>query len=258
MVRLSVVGPRRARRAWGAARWLAPCAGRAGGLACRWQPGRAGTETGELTANPEGGRRDTLGAGAGPASGRIRSPAIVPAGIATPNARDRHLLWARRYQDRCPTSELTQPAGGQAGLAGCRRVAARLLQDPVSEFENLRDRMGRLYDQTAPQRPGQSPVEPDIEVDETEEFYLVKAELPGITRDNVELQVDEHSLSITGSVREEQGEHLMHRRAGRFFYRTVLPRDIDTDKVQATMKEGILTIRLPKTKQATRRVQIRA
>jgi Hsp20/alpha crystallin family len=73
-------------------------------------------------------------------------------------------------------------------------------------------------------------VEPDIKVDETEEFYLVKAELPGITRDHVELQVDEHSLSNTGSVREEQGEHLMHRRAGRFFYRTVLPRDIDTDK----------------------------
>ena len=65
-------------------------------------------------------------------------------------------------------------------------MAARLLQDPVSEFENLRDRMGRLYDQTAPHGPGQSPVEPGIEVDETEEFYLVKAELPGITRDNVD------------------------------------------------------------------------
>jgi len=132
------------------------------------------------------------------------------------------------------------------------------LWDPVSEFEYLRDRMGRLYDQITQQGPDQSPWQPDIEVDETEEFYLVKAELPGITRENVELQVDEHSLSITGSVREEQSEHTMHRRTGRFFYRTVLPRDIDTDKVQANMKEGILTIRLPKTKQATRRVQIRA
>jgi HSP20 family protein len=101
-------------------------------------------------------------------------------------------------------------------------------------------------------------VEPDIEVDESEEFYLVKAELPGITRDNVELQVDEHRLSITGSVREEQGEHLMHRRAGRFFDRTVLPRDIDTDKVQATMKEGDPDDPPPEDKQATRRVQIRA
>ncbi len=130
--------------------------------------------------------------------------------------------------------------------------------DPVSEFEYMRERMGRLYDQIAQQGPDQSPWQPDIEVDETEEFYLVKAELPGITRENVELQVDEHSLSITGSIREEQSEHTMHRRAGRFFYRTVLPRDIDTEKVQANMREGILTIRLPKTKQATRRVQIRA
>ena len=44
----------------------------------------------------------------------------------------------------------------------------------------------------------------------------------------------------------------------RFSHRTVLPRDIDTDKVQATVKEGILTIRLPELKQATRRMQIRA
>ena len=70
--------------------------------------------------------------------------------------------------------------------------------------------------------------------------------------------MDEHSLSIAGSVPEEQSEQTMHRRAGRFFYRTVLPRDIDTDKVQANTRDGILTIRLPKTKQATRRVQIRA
>jgi HSP20 family protein len=130
--------------------------------------------------------------------------------------------------------------------------------DPGSEVEYLRERMGRLYEQLTPQWPEQSPWQPDIEVDETEEFYLVKAELPGITRENVELQVDEHSLSITGSLREEDSEHVMRRRMGRFFYRTALPRDIDTEKVQATMKEGILTIRLPKTKQATRRVQIRA
>jgi len=73
-----------------------PGAGRAGGLACRRQPGRADAETGELTANPESGRSDTLGVGAGPASGPIRSPALEPAGIATPNTRDRQLLSARR------------------------------------------------------------------------------------------------------------------------------------------------------------------
>ncbi len=132
------------------------------------------------------------------------------------------------------------------------------LWDPASEFDYLRDRIGRLYDQFTQQGQDRSPWQPDIEVDETEEYYLVKAELPGITRENVELQVDEHSLSIAGSVPEEHNEQTMHRRAGRFFYRTVVPRDIDTDKVQANMREGILTIRLPKTKQATRRVQIHA
>jgi len=82
------------------------------------------------------------------------------------------------------------------------------LWDPVSEFDYLRERMGRLYEQISQQGPEQSPWQPDIEVDETEEFYLVKAELPGITRDNVELQVDEHSLAITGSLREDEVERM--------------------------------------------------
>ena len=106
--------------------------------------------------------------------------------------------------------------------------------------------------------PGIRRGSPDIGVEETGEFYLVKAELPGITRANVELQVDEHSLSITGAIRDEQDEQVMHKRTGRFFYRTIVPRDINTDKVEAHMKEGVLTIRLPKTKQAAKRVQIRA
>ena len=133
------------------------------------------------------------------------------------------------------------------------------LWDPFSEFEYLKERMGRLYEQISHQGPEQSPWQPEIEVDETEEFYLVKAELPGFTRENVELQVDEHSLSITGSLHDGKNEEqVMGWRKGRFYYRTVLPRDIDTEKVKATMKEGILAINLPKTKQATRRIQVRA
>ena len=53
------------------------------------------------------------------------------------------------------------------------------LWDPASEFDYLRDRMGRLYDQFTQQGHDQSPWQPDIEVDETEEYYLIKAELPG-------------------------------------------------------------------------------
>ena len=69
--------------------WARDGPGALGVLRGGW-PG--GGRAGGLTAHPEGGRSDTLGVGAGPASGRILSPAIVPAGIATPNARDPHLL----------------------------------------------------------------------------------------------------------------------------------------------------------------------
>lgn len=54
-----------------------------------------------------------------------------------------------------------------------------------------------------------------------------------------------------------QYEQVMHRRTGRFFYRTVLPSGINTDKAEARMKDGVLTIRRPKAEQAAKRVQIR-
>jgi hypothetical protein len=82
------------------------------GLACQWQLDRVGTAIEELTANPEGGRSGTLGVGAWPASGRIRSPAIVPADIATPSARSAPAVGHRSTGTVAPYPNLpSQPAG---------------------------------------------------------------------------------------------------------------------------------------------------
>jgi HSP20 family protein len=147
-------------------------------------------------------------------------------------------------------------------------------RDPFTEFETLWDRMNRLFTGRLYERGGelgteQSPWVPEIEVDETQERYLVKAELPGVQRDDIELQVDEHSLSVSGGLKHEsrqtqpqhaqQDQHaqILHRRAGRFYYRTALPRDVNIDAVTATMRDGVLTIGLPKTKQASHKVAIK-
>lgn len=65
--------------------------------------------------------------------------------------------------------------------------------------------------------------------------------------------------SEDGVAHGDHGEQVTHRHAGRFFDRTMLPSDTDTDtdKAGARMKDGVLTIRLPKAKQAARRLQIR-
>lgn len=138
-----------------------------------------------------------------------------------------------------------------------------MFRDPFTEFENLWDRMQRLYFGRLSERgmseygAEQAPWVPEVEVDETEERYTVKAELPGVQHNDVDLQVDEHNLSISGGLQQEQQEgRYLYRRAGRFFYRTALPRDADTDKVSAAMRDGVLTIVLPKLKQASRRVTI--
>ena len=127
-----------ARRAWGAAGWLTPV--EAGpGARLPVELGRVGAAIGELTANPEGGRSGTLGVGAGPASDRIRSPAIVPADIATPNARSAPAVGID-LPGPLPRIR-TYPASRRAGgLAECRRVVARLLGGPV---QGLRIRSAR-------------------------------------------------------------------------------------------------------------------
>src|SRR3954454_18854441 len=133
---------------------------------------------------------------------------------------------------------------------------SRHMMDPFREFEEMWDRIGRQfmspifdrYLETGGEQQANSWT-PLIEVEETDEAYLVKAELPGLKREDIDLQVDEHTLSIAGEVRPEQHEkgQVLQRRSGRFFYRTALPRDVETDNVKAQMREGVLNIRIPKT-----------
>ncbi len=99
---------------------------------------------------------------------------------------------------------------------------------------------------------------PAAESDETDDAYLVRAELPGMKREDVEVE-----LRITGGVKEEdkgEGEGKpLRRRHGKFAYRTNLPADADADKIDAQLADGILTVRVPKAAQArSRRIEIKS
>jgi HSP20 family protein len=137
--------------------------------------------------------------------------------------------------------------------------------DPFAEFEDLYDRMGRLMG-TAFDGPAREAAAlawaPLADVSETEDAYLVEAELPGVKRDQVSVEVSGGDLVISGEVTGRQREGLLRRstrRYGRFEYRVMLPGDVDPDKVSASLSDGVLAVRVPKAETARpRRIEITA
>jgi HSP20 family protein len=100
---------------------------------------------------------------------------------------------------------------------------------------------------------------PETDVVETEKEIRVVAEMPGLKRDNIEIDVENNILTIRGEKREERTEgeqgrwHLAERRYGTFSRSFVLPRDVDAENIQASFQDGVLTVSVPKSEKARRR-----
>jgi HSP20 family protein len=105
---------------------------------------------------------------------------------------------------------------------------------------------------------------PPVNVREDEDALYVEAELPGLTRDEIQLSVENGVLTITGEKREERTEgkpegevHVFERRYGRFERRLTLPTNVDAEKIRARYENGVLGVTLPKTEEAKpRQIQI--
>lgn len=120
------------------------------------------------------------------------------------------------------------------------------------EFEELYNRMERLLE-SAVGEPIISPVAwtPFADLLEDEQSYIVEAELPGMSKDDINIQVNGNELVISGNVEEEEKEgvraHRRRRRYGEFEYRTMLPGKIDAEGVRAKLDNGVLTVTAPKS-----------
>jgi HSP20 family protein len=125
--------------------------------------------------------------------------------------------------------------------------------DPFGEFNQLWNRMGQIFE-----RGGPEGWVPAVETEETDEAYVVRAELPGMKSDDVNIELRGNELRITGEVTEETSGKTLRHRHGKFAYRTTLPADADADKIDAQLADGILTLRLPKATEAqTRKIEIK-
>jgi HSP20 family protein len=130
------------------------------------------------------------------------------------------------------------------------------------EFEELYDRMGRLLE-TAFGEPAATPMAwtPLADVSEDDTSYIVEVEVPGMSKDDIDIQVNGNEMIISGHVEKEEKEgvraHRRMRRYGQFEYRTLLPGDIETEGVRAKLDNGVLTVTAPKSAEdQPRRVSI--
>jgi HSP20 family protein len=121
---------------------------------------------------------------------------------------------------------------------------------PFREAVSLRDAMDRLFEDSVitPKNLGQVP---KIDIKETKDSVIVKAELPGIEEDKVEVEIMDNVMTISGEkaeekVEDEAGYYYKESHSGSFARSFSLPADVLAEKASADMENGVLTISVPK------------
>ena len=127
---------------------------------------------------------------------------------------------------------------------------------PWSELENMNHHLGNLLGNHAlGVFEDSSSWVPRVDIRETDDALLVQAELPGIEKKDVHLDVKGGVLTLSGERRyekevKEENVCRIERAYGKFYRSFSLSRNIDAEKVEATMKDGVLAVRLPKRESA--------
>jgi HSP20 family protein len=140
---------------------------------------------------------------------------------------------------------------------------AREPWDPFREIADLQQRMSQLMD-TVWAAGGLTDAvwAPLADIEETDDAWLVEDDLPGVKKGDINIEVSDSELAITGEIRERERKGVLRRRTrrtGRFEYRVTLPGEVDPDNIDASLKEGVLTVRIPKPERAKpRRIEIKS
>jgi HSP20 family protein len=139
--------------------------------------------------------------------------------------------------------------------------------EPLSELEQVIERMRRMLDQTFGSFSWPKPAEargwsPLVDIEETDDAYVVEAELPGVKREDLNIELVGNELTITGEVKEREHKGALRRqtrRTGRFAYRVALPAQVEADNIEASLSDGVLTVRVPKAERAQRKkIEVRS
>ena len=120
------------------------------------------------------------------------------------------------------------------------------IRRPWEELHRMRNQLDQMFDDT-PQQRVSAGVFPLTNLTEDKNNYYVRAELPGVKGDELDIQVTGNNLAISGERKipaeeEDARYHRREREAGTFSRMIGLPGEVDTDKVEANLANGILTI----------------
>jgi HSP20 family protein len=124
-------------------------------------------------------------------------------------------------------------------------------QPIVAEFDELFERMSQFLESAAatPSEPRMLAWAPFADLRETDDAYVVEVEVPGIKREDVDVEIAERELIISGQLKEREREGVLRRgtrRSGHFEYRALLPTEVKAEDVNATLADGVLTVTVPK------------
>lgn len=137
--------------------------------------------------------------------------------------------------------------------------------DPTSDIERAVHHMSQLFDHAlrhAPELFEADAFSPFADLEETDDAYVLTVELPGVRKDDIDIQSHGRRITVSGERKEEERKGLLRKRTrsvGRFFHEVVLPGDVDEDAITAALDKGVLTVTVPKDaseQQRTRRIQI--
>ena len=130
--------------------------------------------------------------------------------------------------------------------------------DPFREMEDVFDRYTRAIGW--PRRGSQEIMAagdwaPRVDIAETDNEFIIKAEIPGVKKEDVKVTVDSGVLSIRGERKQEKEEkdkkfHRVERYYGSFTRSFTMPDNVDETKIEASFKDGMLNLRIPKTEAA--------
>ena len=133
---------------------------------------------------------------------------------------------------------------------------AMVKRDPFRDLISIQDRMNKLFDQTLSRsRNDEAAVAttwtPPVDIYETPETIVIKAELPGVAREDVDIQIHDSTLVLKGERRfakevQEEISLRIERTYGPFHRSFALPTTVQQDQIRAAMRNGVLEVALPK------------
>jgi HSP20 family protein len=139
--------------------------------------------------------------------------------------------------------------------------------DPSRDLDTLQTDLNRVFDAFFGGRTGNDAARrwiPAMDLVETDDHLVLKADLPGLDKDDVDIEIKDGVLTVSGERRtahedSSNGYHRVERAYGRFSRSLSLPQGIDADQVQAEFDKGVLEVRIPKpAERKPHRVQIGA